>query len=138
MSLAIALNTSQSDSHEKGGRRAHRTSRSCKLRISDRGGRASTRCKRALSCSVIFISIVSAVPSSTGPRLPKFSIRVLSQTMTSPYCFPGGRLSMMALGGWIGSYSRLRCISSTVGGCRLFRNIRCILPGILQYDLAPT
>jgi len=69
----MALDMQLDGSERVGPRGPRRTSKSCRLRISDSGGRASTRSKRALSWSVTLISTLTAVPSSTGPKLLELS-----------------------------------------------------------------
>lgn len=92
------------------------TSKSCKLRISSSGGRELNRSFRRLSSSEMETSTFWTVPISTAPRLLKNSGIRCEQAKNMMWnlrqrekanCFSGGRLSVIAFGGCIGSYSWL-------------------------------
>ena len=93
------------------------TSKSCKLRISESGGRLFRRSCLAFSSFVISTLTFCTVPISTGPRLrrAKSNEKRSQKNDTNAYCFSGGRLLVIASGGCIGSYSALGTVS---GSCK--------------------
>jgi hypothetical protein len=91
-------------------RRRARTSKSCRLRISSSGGTSARRSWRARSASVTATTTFWTVAASTAPRLQEGAgqHRGMTKGKAGAYCFSGGRLEVIASGGWIGSYSSLR------------------------------
>lgn len=117
-----------------------RTSKSCKLKHSSRGGLASNRTRRSFSSCVISLTTFLTDLGSTFPRLVcthresgsdhqqrntkqekvgrGTAIRsdIRTERGETTYCLSFGRLVVIASLGWIGSYSSL-----IVAECQSFR-----------------
>ena len=92
------------------------TSKSCKFKISDNGGRDSILACLSFSASVMVTTTRCTVDSSTRPKLRTNAVRteweisecVVKLAESWAHCFSFGRCVVIASGGCMGSYSSLR------------------------------
>ncbi len=116
-------------------------SKSCRLMMLSRGGRASSRACLCFSSSVTSLTTLATVLASMTPRLEEGIRSVISRGEMEAwtYCFWGGRLVVMASGGWIGSYASLYPRSDDYVVCiavKLFTHVAS-LPAYFKMILLP-